>query len=161
MLGCQEGASKIGGVLNVRAGLICAVLLGAAFAGCGGDDDDGGKATANDGASTAAQSDDSGNPPLHARVEITKNGYKPRNVRILVGGTVTFVNVDRTAHTAETQDLGGGANDPEAVTDNNEFDTHTLVWEEPYTITFHKPEKVEYHDAFSEMTGTVEAVPKY
>ena len=47
-----------------------------------------------------------------------RTATSPRHVRILVGGTVTFVNVDKTeSHTAETVDL------PEGITDNNEFDT--------------------------------------
>ena len=96
------------------------------------------------------------NPPFKARVEITKDGYRPRHVRILVGGQVTFVNMDKTqAHTAETKDL------PDGESDNNEFDTHSLRWEEPYTITFHKPEEVTYYDSLSDFSGTVEAVPKY
>jgi plastocyanin len=125
---------------------ILIVLVGAA---CGSDDGDG------DGRTTAGGGD-ARNPPFEARVEITKDGYRPRHVRILVGGSVTFVNVDRESfHTAETGDL------PNRATDSNEFDTHSLTWEEPYTVTFHKPERTEYHDSFDEtMTGTVEAVPK-
>jgi plastocyanin len=133
--------------LSVRAGLICAVLV--VVAGCGGGDD------GEDAGSSTSPSKRYENPPMHARVEITSKGYKPRHVRILLGGTVTFVNVDRTSpHTAETANL------PEGLSDNNEFDTHSLSWEEPYTITFHKPETIDYFDSFSEMKGTVEAVAK-
>ncbi len=131
--------------MNVRMGLTCiAAVVGASIgAACGDDGEDG----------TTKQRKVK-NAPFTARVEITKDGYRPRHVKILVGGRVTFVNVDTMRnHTAETGDL------PERRTDNNEFDTHTLTWGEPYTITFHKPEKVEYHDSFNpEMTGTVEAV---
>jgi plastocyanin len=141
----------IGGIVSVRASLTCIVLLlSALVVGCG-DDDDG--ATAQVG--NAPDSGDSKNPPMKARVEITKSGYRPRHVRILVGGTVTFVNMDRDPHTAETGDL------PEGLSDNNEFDTHVLTWEEPYTVYFHKPETVEYRSSLDpEMIGTVEAVPK-
>jgi plastocyanin len=125
--------------------LICAALLVGATTNvaCGDDGDSG-----------TAKPSGAKNPPFTARVEITETGYHPRHVRILVGGRVTFVNLDESgSHTAETGDL------PERATDNNEFDTHTLTWEEPYTVTFHKPEKVEYHDSLNpEMTGTVEAV---
>lgn len=123
--------------------------------GCGGGDD--GKADEPGGDAAQSASGDYVNPPFTARVEITKDGYRPKHVRILVGGRVTFVNMDRTeSHTAETDDL------PDGPSDNNEFDTHTLTWEEPYTITFHKPEKVSYHNSLEPgMSGTVEAVPKY
>jgi len=132
------------------------VLAAAVVAGCGGDDDDGGAKAEGATATDAAQSDDGVNPPMHARVEITQKGYKPKNVRILVGGTVTFVNVDKTeSHTAQTADL------PPTASDNNEFDTHTLAWEEPYKIYFHKPEKVTYYNSLEPgMSGTVEAVRK-
>ncbi len=136
------------------------LLLIAAIAGCGGDDDGGG-GKAGEANTPSSASADYENPPFKARVEITKDGYRPKNVRILVGGSVTFVNMDDSrGHTAETGDLDG--EDPgEALTDNNEFDTHTLTWEEPYTVTFHKPEKVLFYDSFNPSTrGTVEAVSK-
>ena len=135
------------------AGLTFMLLLGAAITCCGGDDGAGGAKPESDDRSAAA---DYENPPMHARVEITQKGYKPKHTRILVGGTVTFVNVDETeSHTAETEDL------PEGLSDNNEFDTHTLTWEEPYTVTFHKPEKVTFHNSLEPgMSGTISAVPK-
>jgi plastocyanin len=141
--------------LSVRAGLIYVMAVTVAIGGCGGEDDDGKAKPSREAAQSG--SDDYENPPFTARVEITKNGYRPKHVRILVGGRVTFVNMDKEdGHTAETEDL------PEGPSDNNEFDTHTLTWEEPYTITFHKPEKVTYFDSFDTRTrGTVEAVPKY
>jgi plastocyanin len=129
------------------------VLIALAVGACGGGGDDDG----DDGSKASVASGDSVNPPFKARVEITANGYKPRHVRILVGGSVTFVNMDETElHTAETKDL------PEGATDNNEFDTHSLTWEEPYTVIFHKPETVKYFDALDSdvKPGTVKAVPK-
>jgi plastocyanin len=122
----------------------------AVVVGCGDDED----ASGDNKATSASEATE--NPPMHARVEITKDGYKPRHLTILVGGTVTFVNVNKTRwNNAKTGDL------PDVATDTNEFNTHTLTWEEPYKIYFHKPEKVTYFNALdSEMTGTVEAVPK-
>jgi plastocyanin len=152
MLALGRELRGTGGVLRVRGAIVVAgvVLMGLA-AGCGDEGkDSGGEAT------TATTVEGYENPPMHARVEITSKGYRPKHTRILVGGTVTFVNMDPDEeHTAETKDL------PEGASDNNEFDTHTLTWEEPYTITFHKPEKVTYFDSFdSTMTGTVEALAK-
>ncbi len=135
-----------------RHGLAGAAVAAVLVAGCGGDGDEG-----SAGEKTVANvTGDYENPPMHARVEITEKGYRPKHARILVGGTVTFVNMDpNNPYTAETKDL------PEGTSDNNEFDTHTLTWEEPYTVTFHKPEKVTYFNSFdSTMTGTVEAVSK-
>jgi plastocyanin len=137
---------------GVRLTWLAALAATVALAAACGDDDGGDQASSDASAAGSAE----GEPPFEARVEITKDGYRPRHVRILVGGTVTFVNVDKTgSHTAETGDIS-----TTTVTDSNEFDTHTLTWEEPYTITFHKPEKVKYYDALSDMTGTVEAVPR-
>lgn len=121
-----------------------ACLAALAAAGCGDDGPD--RPAANDPR----------NPPFEARVEITDAGYRPKHVKILVGGSVTFVNMDRrNVHTAETEDL------PDGPSDSNEFDTHSLTWEEPYTVTFHKPEKVTYRNSLDpDMTGTVEAVVK-
>ncbi len=155
MLALRRERRGIGGVLSggVRLAWLAVLVLAVALAaGCGDSDGDDGKASSD--ASAAASTE--GDPPFRARVEITKDGYKPRHVRILVGGTVTFVNVDKEGtHTAETGDIS-----TTTLTDSNEFDTHTLTWEEPYTITFHKPESVKYYDSFSDMTGTVEAVPR-
>ena len=145
--------------MSVRVGLICTLLSVAALTACGGDGDDDGKPAA--AASRPDYLKGYENPPMHARVEITPRGYRPKHTKVLLGGTVTFVNLDkRQSHTAETKDLPGGDDDPEAVTDNNEFDTHTLMWEEPYTITFHKPEKVAYFDSLSNFKGTVDTLPK-
>ncbi|GAF92129.1 unnamed protein product, partial [marine sediment metagenome] len=112
--------------------------------GCGGDD-------------AKPQAKDPRNPPFKTRVNITKDGYRPSHVKILLGGQITFVNLDKAAaHTAETD----GSTESE-VTDSNEFDTHTLNWEEPYTVTFHKPGMIDFHSSFdSEMKGTVEVLAK-
>jgi len=134
--------------MGVRAWLTWVVLAIAVLAGCGEDDEP----EPNRGAASSGYE----NPPFTARVEITKDGYRPRDVRILVGGRVTFVNVDASEiHTAQTADL------PDGPSDDNEFDTHSLTWEEPYTVTFHKPGKIVYYNSLEHgMKGTVEAVPK-
>jgi len=134
------------------------MLAAAIGAGAGCGDDEGGKSAEAAKADTDTLTFPEGleNPPMHARVEMTKDGYKPKHTKILVGGTVTFVNMETTgSYTAETGDL------PDGLSDNNEFDTHTLTWEEPYKVYFHKPEKVTYYNSFdSTMRGTVTAVPK-
>lgn len=126
-----------------------------AAVGCGGGENDDGLDAGALARFEAAFRGGGENPPFKTRVIITDEGYHPKHVRILVGGSVTFVNLDRVPHTAETGSIREG------LTDSNEFDTHTLAWEEPYTVVFHKPEKVEYHSSLDpDMKGTVEAVTK-
>jgi plastocyanin len=150
MLALRRELRRIGGVLSIRVVLTGVVLLAAALTGCGDDGD------------ASPGGDDGASPPFETRVEITEDGYEPRDVRVLVGGSVTFVNMDRTqSHTAETGDLDGLPPGQVGATDNSEFDTHTLTWEEPYTVTFHKPGKVTYHSSFNQrMTGTVDVVTR-
>lgn len=132
---------------------LVAVLAVSLGAGCGGDDD--GAAADDTRASTDAWKTSYRNPPFRVRVEITKDGYKPKNVKVLLGGTVTFINMDETElHTAETVQT------PEGVSDDNEFDTHSLSWEEPYEVTFHKPGTIKYFDSLSDFEGSVEALAK-
>lgn len=128
----------------MRVALACLAALAAGLGGCG--DDDG-----------RSQARDPLNPPFKTRVAITADGYRPAHARVLLGGQITFVNLDKTqARTAETDGLTAST-----VTDSNEFDTHTLLWEEPYTVTFHKPGTIKYHSSLGPpMTGTVTVVGK-
>jgi len=92
--------------------------------------------------------------PFERTVTVAESGYKPKLARVLVGGSITWVNRDKSSpHTAETQ----SRDTPERPWDEEQdFDTHTLTWGEPYTVTFHKPGAFEYHCSFhSDMKGTV------
>jgi plastocyanin len=97
--------------------------------------------------------------PFRATVDISESRYRPAHARILVGGSVTWINRDPdTTHTAETRpgdytDLPGG--------ERQDFDTHTLTWNEPYTVTFHKPATYAYHCSFHfDMEGTIDVVER-
>ena len=131
--------------------LMSALLATAAIAvtGCSDDDDSGASETAAKG------------PAFKETVNVTGTGYHPRRARILVGGSITWINRDPTRpHTAETapgsyKDLPGG--------EDQSFDTHTLSWGEPYTVTFHKPGSYSYgssYDGGSEWEGQVDVIEK-
>jgi plastocyanin len=97
--------------------------------------------------------------PFKRTVNITHTRFEPARATVLVGGTVTWVNRDPVqGHTAETsnpryRDLTGG--------ENQAFDTHTLTWNEPYTVTFHKPGSFDYHCSLDpRMKGDVQVVTR-
>lgn len=71
--------------MSPRQGTVAALASIALLAGCGG----------GDSAEPAAKS---------AQVEITDFEYAPAEVRVAVGGTVTFVNRDRADHTATARE---------------------------------------------------------
>jgi plastocyanin len=131
----------------VRRELAGTLLAIALVTGC--SDDDG----------SAAAGSVKPNPPIKATVDIVKSRYVPAKTRVLAGGTVTFMNLDENEpHTAETQDsmvtTPGDPFDPEA-----DFDTHTLSWGEPYTVTFHKPGHYEFVCSYDpDMKGTVDVL---
>lgn len=121
-----------------------AVAALVAIAGCGDDDSD------------RAEADRGAGVPFRERVVITETGYHPADAKVLVGGTVTWVNRDPgKSHTAET-DKGF------KVTPSGEdgsFDTHTLTWGEPYTVTFHVPGSYSYSSSLdADFRGTVEVI---
>lgn len=97
--------------------------------------------------------------PFEETVTIDGAGYHPKDAEVLVGGTVTWINMDpRENHTAETR------KDDYLETPNGEkitFDTHTLTWEEPYTVTFHQPGALTYVSSFDhDMKGSIEVVAR-
>ena len=95
------------------------------------------------------------NARFHQVVEIYDSGFKPRNTRLLVGGSVTFVNRDPdNDHNAQSDGLFKAT---KAHPEQTAFDTHLLTWNEPYTITFHHYGTHEYVCTFhSDMKGTVD-----
>jgi len=94
--------------------------------------------------------------PFRERVVITKTGYHPAHAKVLVGGTVTWVNRDPSrSHTAET---GKGAEVTPSGEDGD-FDTHTLTWGEPYSVTFHVPGSYSYGSSLDpDFKGTVDVL---
>jgi plastocyanin len=127
--------------------LALAVTLALAIGGCGS-------------AQSASQDPDDGQrAPAKVTVDVYPNGYRPAEAEVLVGGSITWIGRDRAGeHTAET-DRGRYANLPGG--ENQDFDTHTLTWGEPYTVTFHKPGTYSYHCSFHfGMKGTVTAVER-
>lgn len=134
---------------SVISALLATLSLGAiSMLGCSQDGDD---------ASRTARPTDIA--PFKVRVTITAAGYRPRHVRVRVGGQVTWINRDpKGQHTAETprgvyDDLPGG--------ENQSFDTHTLSWLEPYTVTFHKPGSYDYsssYDVGPEWNGKIDVL---
>jgi plastocyanin len=98
---------------------------------------------------------EAGPAPFEQTVAITGSGFHPAKPRILVGGSITFVNHDpKTLHVAETS---GGDSNPKSSEDA--FDTYPLTWEEPYTIEFHKPGTYPYFCVLdSRMQGEIEVV---
>ena len=112
--------------MSPRQGTAAALVSAIALAGCGGDDSSEAPAT-----------------PRTAKVDIAGFKYKPETVRVAVGGTVTFVNRDRAAHTATAE----GA-----------FDTGRLKRGESGEVRVAKAGRVEYLCSFHPyMKAVVEA----
>jgi plastocyanin len=133
-------------VKALRSRSLSLLLLGGALlsAGCGGDDP------------RPTHDPNPGDVPFKETVTITKDGFKPRTARVLVGGSITWINRDPTGeHTAESlkgqyDKLPGGQ--------DASFDTHTLSWGEPYTVTFHVPGSYEYESSVDEWRGRIDVV---
>jgi len=145
---------KVGGRL---AAVVLVLAVGAQVAGCSGDDEKQQPVSTTSAALEQATSAH-GEVPFEETVLITKSGYRPRSARVLLGGTVTWINVDpEDTHTAETkdpryEDMPGGQ--------DVSFDSHTLLWEEPYTATFHFPGRIEYESSFDDFTGRVDVIAR-
>lgn len=92
--------------------------------------------------------------PLEETVAISQSRYLPAEARIRVGGSITWINRDPgVLHTAETE---AGAYEALPGGEDQSFDTHTLSWREPYTVTFHKPGTYSYICSLHpSMRGTV------
>jgi plastocyanin len=133
----RRGSLRVGSVVVALASVVIA-------AGCSDEN----------GTEAAAYED--GPAPFERSVTMSSSGYHPAKVRVLVGGSITFVNHDPTTlHSAETF---AGYNNPKSSEDYT-FNTRTLTWEEPYTIEFHNPGTYTYFCAIDgRMQGEVEVV---
>ena len=133
-----------------RLSILAATLigLGAIAPSCGNGSE-------TDWANAPFQSTDTA--AFEATVDIVDSRYRPSKVRVLVGGSVTWINRDPDrSHTAETRDpayktLTGGT--------DQSWDTHALTWNEPYTVLFHKPGTYTYFCSLDpRMSGEVEVI---
>jgi plastocyanin len=97
--------------------------------------------------------------PFKETVVITKMGFHPRDAEVLTGGSITWVNRDPDApHTAETKP---GRYEHTPGDEDASFDTHTLFWGEPYTVTFHKPGTYSYGSSYDfGWKGTVSVIDR-
>jgi plastocyanin len=84
--------------------LLTTLLLGA----CGGDDETGDGAdtsgTASAGATDESSTEEADGGETGDAVEIVDFDYKPANLAVKAGTTVTFTNVDTFAHTVTAKD---------------------------------------------------------
>jgi plastocyanin len=79
----------------VPDGRLTAFLLAVALSGCGGQS---GQPAGNTPVTSTTTTSAPAPPSLTATVTITPNGVTPKQVDILVGGRVTFVNSDVRVH---------------------------------------------------------------
>lgn len=140
-----EPAPRRKGYLPLAAVLLVAVALLAAS--CGGGADDAGDASGGTPASSdRAQTTEGVEEDVEVR--IADFTFAPEAVRVRSGGTVTWVNEDGAAHTAQT-----------AGDDTPRFDTGTLRMDQSKAIDFDAPGTYEYLCGFHMfMVGTVEVV---
>ncbi len=118
-----------------------AVTLALALAGCGSDDDDGGSSAGSGSGSDSGQSAPKateGSGP----VAIKDFLYKPENVTVSAGDSISFTNEDSANHTATAND--------------GSFDTGTLEQGDSKSLTFDEPGTYAYICSFHPfMTGEV------
>src|SRR5687767_2167504 len=86
-----------------RSAVAVALLTTLAFGACGGDDEtDTGTETA--GSASAGATDEEAGGETGDAVEIVDFNYKPADLKVKAGTTVTFTNVDTFAHTVTAKD---------------------------------------------------------
>ena len=126
-----------------RALTTCLLLLAIGAAGCGSDDDAGPSAmgTSEPVAAPAAKG--------AVTVDIADFKFKPPAIKVKRGGTVTFVNMDKAPHTAQTE------LNPKTA----EFDTGRLTRRQMKGIKLPETGTFSYFCAYHRfMEGTVEVV---
>ena len=108
-----------------------AAALAIALTGCGSDDDDGGSGSSSGSDSTSAPKASEGSS---GPVAIKDFLYKPENVTISAGDSVSFSNEDSAKHTT--------------TADDGDFDTGTLGKGDSKAITIDKPGTYAYICSF-------------
>jgi plastocyanin len=125
-------------------GLVGAVAAVALCAACGASADNPGMASRSEaGMATKSEADGA---ETAVTVSIKDFKFDAATVRVAVGGTVTFKQLDDSVHTATAKG-------------EIPFDTGNLAKDADKTVTFDKPGTISYIcDIHQYMTGTVEVV---
>jgi plastocyanin len=101
-----------------------------------------GKPTAQPWAYRATTTQPASRPAVTVQIENFE--FKPKNVQVAVGDTVTWKNTDDVPHTATSKD------NPQT------FDSGALDTDESYSFTFTKPGKYAYYcKVHTHMTGVI------
>jgi len=126
--------------------LLFAVFALAAFAGCG-DDDNGDSASPGNGTPTETAQTGAAPEPQTAAGEVVMKGitFKPKDITVKVGDTVTWKNEDPVDHNV-------------VANKGEDFTSDTFGEGGTYEYKFEKAGKVEYECTIHPgMTGTVTA----
>lgn len=119
-----------------RSALAVALLATLAFGACGGDDEP------DTGTETSAGTTEEAGGETGDAVEIVDFNYKPADLKVKVGTTVTFTNADGFAHTVTAKDKS--------------FDSGSMEEGATFERTFSEPGTFEYLCAIhNSMMGTV------
>ena len=93
---------------NLLPLLLACLALGLVVAGCGDDDDDGGGGGGG-GGEAAEQPSDGGGAGGGANVTMEGIAFKPAEITINAGDTVTWTNEDSVGHDVTGDDFKSGA----------------------------------------------------
>lgn len=129
----------------MHAMVIAMVLaLSVTAVACGGDED---AADAKPPTWQSVYGDRYGTGPDDVVVEMRADGYRPKTVRVDVGGRVTWINTGTARATAENQ----GQALPK-------FDTHTLYRGQAKSVVFKRPGRDRYLSSYDSETFDGEIV---
>jgi len=109
-------------------------ILAVAFLGCG-------NATEPGAGSNSGSGSDNGNWPSIARVDVSQDFLTPEAVRVAVGGTVTWTNMDAVAHHLATSDATDASSmfDSDVIIGGSGFQPFSK-----FSVTFTRPGTVAY-----------------
>lgn len=119
------------GSRRTAAAVVALALTAAGVAGCGSKDGGEDNAVADENIPVLKRD------PARETVAMTHSGYRPLEVSVPVGGTVTWVNTGTARATAENTPGAGF-----------KFDVHTVYPGQTKTVTFTKPGKYDYFSSY-------------